>query len=73
LLACLAGGWSLGMAQAQKDKDEKNVQQPNGFFHTASLNVANTIVRTAFRRRKNASEKLSSCIYTKVETHKKAV
>jgi hypothetical protein len=35
LLGGWAGGKGLGMAQAQKD--EENVQQTNGFFHTANL------------------------------------
>jgi predicted lipid-binding transport protein (Tim44 family) len=43
-LGGLAGGTGLGKAYAHKS--EENIQQSDGFFHTANLDAASTIPRT---------------------------
>jgi len=62
------------LGEAQSQEDEENVQQSDGFFHTANLNPNKyNPINLPCWAGKMASEKLSSCIYTRVQTHKKAV
>jgi hypothetical protein len=59
------------MTQAQEY--EERVQQYSGFFHATNQCCKYKLTNRPCSAGKMASKKLSSCIYTSVETHKKAV
>jgi hypothetical protein len=70
----LAGqGWSGCLGLSQTQNDEENVQQYSGFFHTTNLCCEYNYTNRPCSAGKMAFKKLSSCIYTNVEPHKKAV
>ncbi|HVG91036.1 MAG TPA: hypothetical protein VNB54_06050, partial [Alphaproteobacteria bacterium] len=72
-LGGLAGGAGLRKPYAHKSSEE-NIQQSDGFFHTANLDCCKyNPTNGPCSSGKMASKKLSSCIYTNVETHKKAL